>query len=253
MARVPLPLLAEGQGWLIVGKPPQLLTHKTAMSSDRIAALQWVRDQIGCRVAPIHRLDRPASGCLLFSTDPDLTGELHAALRHPDTFKLYLAMVRGEIAVGASTVIDRALDGKESVTEATVLASMAEPRCSLVACRIRTGRFHQVRRHLAGIGHPILGDSKHGDTRVNRWWREEHGLPRLMLHGFRLEAALPDGPAKACCPLWPDMRELLSQLPLFEQAVEREPDLARTFPTPPPWPHGEPTVSEPKTEEPALP
>lgn len=249
MPRAPLPVLAEGEGWLIVGKPPQLLTHKTAMSSDRIAALQWVRDQIGTKVTPIHRLDRPASGCLLFGTDPDLSADLHGALRRSETLKLYLALVRGEISPGASTVIERPLDGKESCTEVRVLASMPEPRCSLVLCRIRTGRFHQVRRHLAGIGHPILGDSSHGDTRVNRWWRENRALPRLMLHGFRLEAELPDGPAKARCPVWPDMRALLQALPIWEQACAVEAELAEDFATPPPWPTGAPPAEGEPTPE----
>lgn len=235
MQRPPLPVLDQGDGWLIIGKPPHLLTHKTAMSSDRIAALQWVRDQVGCRVHAIHRLDRPASGCLLFATDPALASELQAALGAPQTVKQYVALVRGCIEPLAHTVVDRPLDGKASCTELTVLASLAEPRCSLVQCRITTGRFHQVRRHLAGLGHPILGDSRHGDTRVNRWWREHHDLPRLMLHAHRLELDAPDRRAVARCPIWPDMAKIVRSLPLWDAACAADPSLAVDFDQAPPW------------------
>jgi len=248
MARAPLPVLAQGAGWIIIGKPPRLITHKTAQSTDRIAALQWVRDQVGRRVAAIHRLDRPASGCLLFATDPTLAAELHGSLRRPETVKEYLALVRGQIEPGAATVVDRPLDGKESQTELTVIASMPEPRCSLVRARIHSGRFHQVRRHLAGIGHPILGDSRHGDTRVNRQWREDRGLSRLMLHGWRLELDVPEGRAVARCPLWPDMARIVRGLELWAAAAQAEPLLTEPFAEPPPWPDGPPEDGAPPAE-----
>lgn len=245
MARAPLPVLDEGDGWLIVGKPPRLITHKSAQSADRLAAVQWVRDQVGRRVQPIHRLDRPASGCLLFSTDETLAAELQARLGAPEAKKEYLAVVRGFIPVGSETTIDRPLDGRESRTDLLVLGSMPEPRCSLLLARIRSGRFHQIRRHLAGIGNPILGDSRHGDTRVNRWWRENHGLPRLMLHAWGLAFDAPDRPADARCPLWPDMAEFLRRLPLWEQAVGARPALADGFDVLPPWAFGPPAGYDP--------
>lgn len=236
----PLPVLDEGEGWLVVGKPPHLITHKAAQSADRIAALQWVRDQVGRRVYAVHRLDRPASGCLLFGTDSALAATLQQALREPAAVKEYVALVRGAIPAGSTTTVERPLDGKESRTELRVLASMPEPRCSVVLARIHSGRFHQVRRHLAGLGHPILGDSQHGDTRVNRAWREGHGLPRLMLHALRLRFVAPDREAAATCPPWPDFAASLRRLPLWDEAVAAEPDLARTFAVEPPWAFGAP-------------
>jgi tRNA pseudouridine65 synthase len=248
MARAPLPVLDEGEGWLIVGKPARLITHKNAQSADRLAALQWVRDQLGKRVQPIHRLDRPASGCLLFSTD-DRAADLQACLGAPEARKEYVALVRGCIPVGAETTIDRPLDGRPSRTELLVLGSMPEPRCSLVLARLHSGRFHQIRRHLAGIGNPILGDSRHGDTRVNRWWREHHGLPRLMLHAWGLAFQAPDRPADARCPLWPDMAKVLRALPLWEQAVAARPALVDDFEVLPPWAFGPPPGYDPGDAE----
>lgn len=242
MKRAPLPVLAQGDSWLVVAKPPKLIVHRTAMSSDRIAALQWVRDQVGKRVYPVHRIDRAASGCLLMATDRDVSGALHGAMRQPDADKRYLALVRGCIPAGSETRIERELDGKKSTTDVVVLGSMPEPRCSLVSCRIHTGRFHQVRRHLAGIGHPILGDSHHGDTRVNRWWRENRGLPRLALHGWRLAVPLPDDPVDARCPIWPDLARLMHGLEFWTEAIAGTPELADAWEIMPPWsglPRGE--------------
>lgn len=61
------------------------------------------------------------------------------------------------------------------------------PACSLIRCEPITGRTHQIRRHAFYLGHPIIGDSEHGDSRVNRWWRENWGLNRLALHSFSLD------------------------------------------------------------------
>ena len=59
--------------------------------------------------------------------------------------------------------------------------------CSLLLCQPRTGRTHQIRRHLRELSHPIIGDSEHGDSKVNRWWRENRNLNRLFLHCFSLD------------------------------------------------------------------
>ena len=233
----PLPLLATGDGFVVAGKPPRLLVHRTALSSDRIVMLQWLRDQLGTRVAAMHRIDRPASGCVLFATEESRRRELHDALALDSTEKLYLALVRGPLPVGETRVLDGPVDDKEARTDVTVLAALEEPRCSLVQARIHTGRFHQVRRHLARIGRPIIGDSQHGDTRVNRTWREERGASRLMLHSWKLAFDLDGGRVSAMCPPWPDMDRVLRGVPaLWEQAVAHAPDLAHAWDEPPPWP-----------------
>lgn len=234
----PLPILAQGPTWLIAGKPPKLLVHRTELSTDRVVMLQWIRDQIGRRVDAIHRIDRPASGCVLFGTVQGSSRVLHDALAQPDTDKVYLAIVRGCIPVGSHAVIDRELDGKAARTEVTVLASSETPRCSVVRCRLHSGRFHQIRRHLARRGHPILGDSQHGDTRFNREWRETIGLPRLLLHGWKLGITLPceGGPTRidATCPVWPDMAAILHRLPFWEELLAAHPEIGQGWEVWPP-------------------
>lgn len=240
----PLPLLAQGPSWVVAGKPPRLLVHRTTMSTDRTVMLQWLRDQLGTRVAAMHRIDRPASGCVLFATDKEARKPLHEALSADTARKEYLAVVRGQLPVGETMTLDGDIDDKVARTDVTVLGSAEEPRCALVRCRIYTGRFHQVRRHLARIGRPIIGDSQHGDTRVNRTWREERGATRLMLHGWILEVEGPEGPVRARCPLWPDLRRVLEELPFWEDAVATTPELAEDWETTPPWPGVKPRNDE---------
>jgi tRNA pseudouridine65 synthase len=245
MKRLPLPVLAQGEGWLVIGKPSGLLVHRSSLAADRLAALQWVRDDLGRRVYTVHRIDRAASGCVLFGWDKTIAPALNAALRDEVAEKWYLALVRGEIQPGASTTINSEMDNRPARTDVTVLASMPDPRCSLVLCRIFTGRFHQIRRHLARIGHPLLGDSRHGDTKINRQWREDRALPRLMLHAWRFETSHPDiGHISARCPPWPDFARTLRALPLWEPAVAALPELAEGWTTPPPWP--EPPPNDPQ-------
>ena len=206
------------------------------MSTDRVVMLQWLRDQLGTRVAAMHRIDRPASGCVLFATSEPHRRGLHEALAKDDTHKVYLAVVRGQLPVGESMVLDGPVDDKEARTDVTVLASQPEPRCALVRCRIHTGRFHQVRRHLARISRPILGDSQHGDTRVNREWREERGLTRLALHAWSLSLDYEGERIQARCPLWPDLQRVLRAQPLWHEAIATEPLLDEGWDEAPPWP-----------------
>ena len=219
-------MLAQGDGWVVVSKPAALLTHRTALApGERDAALQRVRDQLGTHVYPIHRLDRAASGCLLFATDRTLVPALQQALQQPTTRKIYLALVRGFVPAGERAWIDRPLDDKPAQTHALSLGGDPDLRCTLLACRIFTGRYHQIRRHLARRSHPILMDSSHGDTRVNRTWRER-GLARLCLHAWRLELALDDRTTiQATSPIPEDLHTTLQDLPFWPEAERSLADL----------------------------
>ncbi|MEZ4321989.1 MAG: pseudouridine synthase [Myxococcota bacterium] len=214
--------LARGVDYVIVDKPAGVLVHRTQLAPDRDVMLTRVRDALGIHVFPVHRLDRPTSGCLLFGLSADAVPALQQAL-HTGT-KRYLALVRGRADRYDGAVVSRPLrrEGteQEAVTHLEVLASGPDPRCSVVVARPETGRYHQVRRHLAGLGHPILGDSTHGDTRVNREWRLR-GLERLALHCWSLDLPLPDGPVAVVAPLPPDLRAVLAALPFFADLQAR--------------------------------
>lgn len=229
----PLTVLSQGEGWLIIAKPPRLLVHRNPRMRHSDAALQRVRRQVGRWVYPIHRLDRNTSGCLLFATDPDLAGPLSAALQADDAEKIYLAHVRGCVVGDGPVRVDKAIkysDGhyKEASSVLRRLGSSTSPRSSLLEVRPETGRNHQVRRHVRDLGHPVLGDGDHGDSRVNREWRERFGLDRLGLHCLSLSIPAPGGGRiAATCPLFEDQAALYRQLPWWSEALARCPDLGR--------------------------
>ncbi len=230
-ASTPLPILAQSDGWVVVAKPPRLVVHRNEHMPRAYAALQRVRDQVGCSVYPIHRLDAAASGCLLFATDRAMAGPLSAALTAGD--KTYVALVRGVCGEPSHVVVDRALRDdqgivKEAVTEFTCIARTPEPRCSLVIARPKTGRFHQIRRHLRGISHPIIGDVGHGDRHVNRWWRDNGGIHRLALHCLSLSLELPGGGRlEVTSPLFEDLGAAWAPLPFWPDVVAQMPELAQ--------------------------
>lgn len=224
-----LAVLAETDRWAIVGKPPGLIVHRNALAPRAVAALQIVRWQARGRVFPIHRLDRAASGCLLFGLDREGAGDLQRALLHPDGRKRYVALVRGHVTSRATVEVTNPIKDdngllKEARSFVTCVASCEAPRCSVFVVEPRTGRHHQVRRHVRDLDHPIVNDTKHGDHRINREWRER-GFGRLGLHALSLSLPGPDGPIEAVCPLFEDMAAALRSLPLWEEAVDRVPEL----------------------------
>jgi tRNA pseudouridine65 synthase len=226
---VSLPVVAQGQDWAVVAKPPGVIVHRNAgFPTTDAVALQIVRRQFKRRVYPIHRLDRSASGCLLFGLAQPAAGPLQAALSDPSTTKEYIAFVRGDfrqegwVPVDTNMRDDNGVD-KEAHSQVMCLGHSSEPRCSLLLVRPFTGRYHQVRRHVRDLNHPILGDTKHGDSKCNRMWRETWGLPRLGLHCLTLN--LPTAGITATCPLFEDMAAVLTRMPWWDEAVAQVPAL----------------------------
>jgi tRNA pseudouridine65 synthase len=159
----------------------------------------------------VHRLDRGASGVVLFALDPATAAVLQRQFRAGTVAKRYIAVVRGVPA--ADGVIDhpvpRSRDGARvgAVSSWRVLGSFG--RYGVVEVWPHTGRYHQIRRHMKHLGHPLIGDVRYGKGEHNRWFRERFGLHRLALHAVQLgfddpldarrrvvEAPLPDDLAR---------------------------------------------------------
>lgn len=228
MARGPqCAILARGEGWIVVAKPPHLLTHRNDFTPREPAAVQCVRDMIGCQVYPIHRLDRSASGCLLFATLRELAGPISQAFSQGQ--KTYVAFVRGNYLPTEPVVVDRPMADENGVTREARsvvrrLAGSDDPRCSLLHVAPETGRFHQVRRHVRDLNHPIVGDGEHGDRNVNRWWAKERGVTRLGLHCATLRVPWTE-PIEVDCPLFEDHADLFATMPWWEEALAAMPTL----------------------------
>ncbi|MEM7201300.1 MAG: pseudouridine synthase [Planctomycetota bacterium] len=209
-------VLQHDEHYWAVDKPPGILVHRTPMSGDRTALHQLLTEQLGERLFGVHRLDRAASGVLLFARSSEGARALHDAVRAASTVKEYLVCVRDHAP--PEFVIDRPLKGRSGEpqparTECTRLATV--DRHSLLRVRTRTGRRHQIRRHLEREAHHVLGDTSHGKGRINAYLREHYGLPRMFLHAWRL--AFFD-PWTGCrielrAPLAEDLRAFLLRLP----------------------------------------
>nr|WP_152439598.1 MULTISPECIES: pseudouridine synthase [unclassified Marinobacter] len=210
----PLTVLYQDAQLLAVHKPAGLLVHRSPIDKHETEfALQYARALNGGEhVYPVHRLDRPTSGVLLFARDPDTARAVGQAMMAGEVEKTYLAMVRGWAP--ESGVIDhplkdepedRRLRGteqpvREALTHFRRLATTEIPvaierypssRYSLVELYPKTGRKHQLRRHMKHINHPIIGDANHGRGRHNRYFAERFGEGRLMLAATRLSLLHP--------------------------------------------------------------
>jgi tRNA pseudouridine65 synthase len=226
-------ILASGDRWAVIDKPSGVAVHRSALVHDRVTLMDMARRQFGQPgMGPVHRLDRATSGCLLLSLDPQRTGVLHDALKAGR--KTYLVLVRGQVTPLEPILYEGELSSeqgepKEAQTVFVPLVTCADPRCSLLLAIPLTGRRHQIRRHLRDLSHPVLGDSSHGDTRVNKEWRDRFGLSRLALHCLELELVVPGTGEliRAHSPL-PDSLGMLRQLPLWPEACRALPGRLET-------------------------
>jgi tRNA pseudouridine65 synthase len=209
-------ILYRDEAVVAIDKPSGTIVHRGPRTRDEERPiLSEVRDAIGQRVHPVHRLDRGTSGVLLLALDVEAARVLGAAFADGLIGKRYRALVRG-VPPDAGVIdhpIPRREDGPRvpAVTEFARLDTVG--RYSWVEARPRTGRLHQVRRHLKHISCPIIGDVNYGKGEHNRLFRERYALHRLALHAAALtfghprtgapttvEAPLPDdlsGPLRA--------------------------------------------------------
>jgi tRNA pseudouridine65 synthase len=180
------------------------LVHRSAIDRHETRfALQLLRDQLGQRVYPVHRLDKPTSGVLLFGLNSDAAAAVAWQFEQRLVDKRYLAVVRGYCP--EQGVVDHSLRDKpdsaardratrrparEAHTRFRRLATVELPyavdrypssRYSLVLLQPLTGRRHQLRRHMKHLGHPIIGDAKHGKGVHNRFFKLRFGCSRLLL------------------------------------------------------------------------
>lgn len=200
-------ILYRDEVLVAVHKPSGLPVHRGGRESGSCTAvLQTLRDRLGQPVYPVHRLDRPTSGLLVLALTTEAASHLGAQFRRHEVCKAYLALVRGKIPVRG--VISRFLrpddrkGGKArfcvtryhrtDCVEIPVPMGRAPSRCySLVELHPETGRSRQIRRHLSGFSHPIIGDTTYGDGRHNRFFRDAFGCHRLMLAAIRVSFRHP--------------------------------------------------------------
>ena len=210
-----LEILYQDDYLVAINKPSGLLVHKSPIDKRETRfALQEVRDQIGQWVYPVHRLDKPTSGVLIFALSSEVAKLLSEQFREHTIQKEYLAVVRGYtkeeelIDYDLKVILDKKADkdrsdNKEPQSAQTYyerLGTVELPfpvsrypvaRYSLLRLLPKTGRKHQLRRHAKHILHPIVGDTKYGRNEHNRLFREKFDCHRLLLHASSLRLVHP--------------------------------------------------------------
>ncbi len=178
---------------VVVDKPSGMIVHR-GWANDRDDLLRAVRDAVGRHVFPVHRLDRGASGAVLFALSRRAASAFGRAFAAGRVEKRYLALTRGHPP--AEGVVDHPIENEPggrrvpAVTAFRVLGTSG--RYALVEAAPRTGRLHQIRRHLKHLSCPLIGDVRYGKGEHNRFFREEHGLHRLALHAAVLAFDRPE-------------------------------------------------------------
>jgi tRNA pseudouridine65 synthase len=199
-----LDILYQGSDLVAINKPHGLLVHRTSMAADTdVFAVQMLRDQLGQKVYPVHRLDRKTAGILLFALNEEMNSLMQVQFANGQVKKKYRAIVRGFTEDKGE--IDYPLkkdDGtvQEALTSFVTLHRQELPyaigkhttsRYSLVELTPTTGRMHQLRKHMAHILHPIIGDRPHGCNKQNKFFKDEFQMITMLLHATQLEFVHP--------------------------------------------------------------
>jgi len=208
-----LPIIYRDESLIAVHKPAGLLVHRSMLDRHETRfAVQMLRDQIGQRVYPVHRIDKGTSGVLLFALDREVGSSLYRQFEHGEVGKRYIAVVRGYPPQSGD--IDHPLPRMADEHAGIAASAAAQPahtryrrlatvelpyrvdrypstRYALVELAPLTGRWHQLRRHMKHIAHPIIGDATHGKGRHNRLFQELFGYQRLLLAATGMRLAHP--------------------------------------------------------------
>lgn len=208
-------VLYKDDYYIAVHKPAALLVHRTAGDKDRINLLKLVRDQEDLYLYPIHRLDKQVSGCIIFSIIPEAVKKIQERWHTDKVKKEYTALVKGRIENEGE--FNFALNNENKVTQEAL--TLYKPikhftDSTLVEIEIKTGRYHQIRRHFSRRMQHIIGDRKYGKKLVNDFYKDNFGLQRLFLHSHRLSFNHPYTEKKVIIetPLAKDITEVLSIL-----------------------------------------
>jgi tRNA pseudouridine65 synthase len=199
-----LKIIYQDDFLIAINKPHGLLVHKSGYASNaNVFAVQELRNQIGQKVFPCHRLDRKTSGVLLFALDEDTNSKVQQQFASNSIQKKYLAIVRG--FTDDKGTIDYSLTNDKGKTQNAItkyktinqsevnipFGKFDTSRYSLVEAYPQTGRYHQIRKHFAHIMHPIIGDRPHGCNKQNKLFKEEFNMTTMMLHASEISFTHP--------------------------------------------------------------
>lgn len=209
-------ILFQDKYFIIVNKPSGILVHAYKECTDQINLMKIVRHQTGHYLYPLHRIDRPVSGIVIFGINKEASSELKKMWHEESTQKEYLTLVRGKIECSGTFNFALTNDKKikqEAITHYKPIENYGDWN-TLLKVSIDTGRKHQIRRHFSRRCHQVIGDTAHGKGKINRYFREHYDLNRIFLHSFRFNFIHPitKDMIKSTCPLPKKLKDTLIQI-----------------------------------------
>ncbi len=194
-----LDIIFRDERLIAINKPHNLLVHRSPIAADaEIFALQLLRDQVGQKVYPVHRIDRKTGGVLLFAFDKAIEIEMQKQFMDNRVSKRYLAVLRGHTPEDGEIdyplrkengTLQEAFTTYHTLNRAELdvpFGKHPSSRYSLVEATPKTGRMHQLRKHFAHIFHPIIGDRTHGCNKQNKLFKEKWEMTTMFLHASQL-------------------------------------------------------------------
>ena len=195
-------VLFKPSTWFV--HPPENPIHRRGLK--RRTCVQWLMDFENIKASPIHRLDVPTEGLIIFSKNKTSSTFMNAQFKEQTVKKTYHAVVRGWLRPESGDIdIPLELDSTNELvpclTSYTTRATLELNHCiqekfpttrySLLEVNPKSGRWHQIRRHMNRKSHPIVGDREHGDSRHNRYFRETIGIEGLCLRAAAITIKHP--------------------------------------------------------------
>lgn len=234
----PLEIIFENNDFLVVSKDAGINTHPTPSYIGRFGTLvnqliaqvkNFDREQGEDRPGIVHRLDKDTSGLLLVAKNDITLRKLQKLIHDHHVEKTYLTLVIGKPKEKNGTIqsvigrdpnnrlkmtIKNPVEWREAVTHYKVMEvfQFEWKKFSLIEVTLETGRTHQIRVHMANIGHPVLGDKTYGIDSENDWALRHFWLNRQFLHAWKLRFILDEIEYNFTAPLKPDLEKVLSKI-----------------------------------------
>ena len=204
-------IIYQNADFLVVDKPSGIIVHPWSECSDKISVLHLLKEKTGHYIYPVHRLDRPVSGVMIFAFSSEAAKYLKDQWGDEMTQKVYLGLCKGKIeeAKYISYPLWNQAKTKKQQARTNFWPLAENDFVTLALFKIATGRYHQIRRHCGAMGNQLIGDTRYGKGNFNRYYREQFNLYRLFLHCVGLRIDLGSGPE---CFLAPPPEELQNVL-----------------------------------------
>ncbi len=223
----PLDIIYQDKYLVAINKPHGLLVHPSGIADeDRETAMYLLKEQLDKWIYVTHRLDSKTAGAILFAINAKVQKKINHQFEKRLNKKVYYAIVRGY--TNDADIIDYALINTKGKTQEAItrfetiarteidipLGEHETSRYSLVKVMPETGRYHQIRKHLAHIDHPIIGDRPHGCNKQNRMFKKVFNSMTMFLHARSLQFYHPreEKDIEIKAPLQPEFEAMLKTL-----------------------------------------